>query len=131
MKRFPLFFVLLALMFSASKCNEREAPRAIIRVVDAGGTPVRDARVILFCPVESCVVQDTAFTNVAGETEHQIELPAVLQIDVYKLAITKTVVGVFPNQDTLVAGDTLCGKGFITLRTDEVAKETITIQRCD
>lgn len=131
MKNITSAFLLLALTLMATKCNEVEPPRAIIKVVDAAGVPVRQARVVLFCPTDNCIVSDTAFTNVAGESEHQFDLPAVLQIDVYKLVVEKTVIGTFPNADTIYSGDTTCGNGYITLREDEVVTETIVIQRCE
>jgi hypothetical protein len=121
----PILFVL-----AMAACNEVEPPRAEITVLRFDGTPVGDARVIIYCTEPGCVVADTAYTDFNGLSTHEIALPAVLKVSAFKVTETTIDTG-FPPVKVVLGDDSLCGDEFITLIEDEVTKKTVITYPCN
>lgn len=111
-------------------CNEVEPPQAEITVLRFDGTPVGDARVIIYCTEPGCVVADTAYTDFNGLSTHEFALPAVLKVSAFKVTETTIDTG-FPPVTVVLGDDSLCGDEFITLIEDEVTKKTVIIYPCN
>jgi hypothetical protein len=128
-----IYLFVLGTFFSTSflqSCKDPEPPIAEVTVLDTAGLPVADARVILYCTTPECVVADTQKTNSMGVSNHKLALPAVLAISVFKSLVVTKDTGTFPNIGTVTTGDSICGSGYITLREDEIAKQTVIALPC-
>lgn len=127
MKKFLLLSsvsaVLLVLCFAA--CKKPVGPStAVIKVVDTTGSVVTGATVRVFCTEDLCVVDDTAFSDLNGESEHEFDLPAVLRVQVWKDIATTFQTGVNTFEDTTF---TLYGEGFVRLDEGERTTQVITV----
>lgn len=131
-KLFSFNTLLITAFFSCIfyACDEDTPPRAEITVLREDGTPLEDARVIVFCTEPGCVVADTAYTDFNGLSTHEFALPAVLKVEAFKVSESTIDTG-FPPVTIVLGEDSLCGEEFITLVENEVSRKTVIALPCN
>lgn len=118
-----MVFGLIATAFTS--CKRSDGPStAVIRVLDTNGRLVVGASVRVFCTEPICIIDDSAFTDANGESEHEFDLPAVLKVQAWKQIST-----VFQLNDS-VAVDTfynLFGEGWVRLEENDRIIQELTL----
>ncbi|MFT6137392.1 MAG: hypothetical protein ACJAUJ_000473, partial [Salibacteraceae bacterium] len=100
------------------------------------GTAIADAKVILFCVQRAdvsveCNIADTQYTDGVGKVNFDFTNPSVLRVSVLKYNTEEREIGVFPDNEVIIVGDTLCADGFITLESNEVTEEVFVLGKCE
>ena len=114
---------LMATAFTS--CKKSTGPStALVRILDTNGRTIVGATVRVFCTEALCVVDDTAFSDANGESEHEFELPAVLKIQSWKQISTRFQLNDSTSVDTFY---TLYGEGWIRLEENDRVVQELTL----
>jgi hypothetical protein len=129
--------IMLVAALATQSCKKPlEDPKAEITIVDSTGTAIADAKVILFCVQRAdvsveCNIADTQYTDGVGKVNFDFTNPSVLRVSVLKYNTEEREIGVFPDNEVIIVGDTLCADGFITLESNEVTEEVFVLGKCE
>ena len=108
-----------------TSCNKDLGPSvAVIKVIDPNGGPLSGSIVRVFCTEALCIVDDTSFTDLNGESEHEFDHPAVLKVQAWKDIGTIYQIDDTTFTDTFY---TLYGEGFVRLEEGDRTTEVVTV----
>lgn len=134
MKFLQLFAFLTLVILGLFSCEaEVEPTTAEIYVIDEEGNPVANANVNLVCTSsvnKPCTVDLIGITNSNGKVVFDLELPAVLAVEVSKVTMDTNMVG-WPNPVPEITEDSICGNSFISVLLEEINTKTVVVQSCN
>ena len=122
-------------VFTASKCNKEDPPKALVTVLNENGTPLEGAEVKVYSdptyynngagypsvgyynPDEK-TLYDIQYTDGSGQTRHSFKYESIYSV---KVRYVKSIYHPGPNADTTF----LYGMGALVLKNDKTYSETI------